>query len=510
MNPFTNTKWTGHRRAIQNLLLIAFCAAPLVAGAQEPATGEVEALRQQLLELRQQFERAQAEQRRQIEALTGKLHELEQRAAVEAEKQAIGDELAAGMPDAGASTNSAPVPGAEATAATPWSLAQPLTVARSGQAYLNLSFDALVDAGWSTAADPSEYLNLGDHDPSARGFSIPNTELVLDGGVDPYFQGFANIIFKLEHDNETHVELEEAYLQTSALPWNLQARAGQFFAHFGRQNPQHPHQWAFANQPLILNRLFGPDGLRNVGAQLAWLAPLPFFLETSLGVFNGEGGTAFGFRNAGEPDWLGVDRMHGRATVTRHLSGPDDLLYVPRVAASFDLTDQQVLVAGLSGAFGPNDTGEFSRTEIYGADVYWKWKSASAHAGFPFVSLQGEALYQRFGAGAGPAPWVPALTLPAESLQDWGFYSQVLWGFKQRWVAGLRGEYVNGNSSPTDFLDVFRGQRARVSPDLTFYPSEFSKIRLQYDYDQGASFGSAHSLWLQLEFLLGAHAAHKF
>jgi len=58
--------------------------------------------------------------------------------------------------------------------------------------------------------------------------------------------------------------------------------------------------------------------------------------------------------------------------------------------------------------------------------------------------------------------------------------------------------------------EAFRGERTRLSPDLTFYMSEFSKLRLQYNYDHGEHFGDAHSVWLQMEFLLGAHAAHKF
>jgi hypothetical protein len=95
-------------------------------------------------------------------------------------------------------------------------------------------------------------------------------------------------------------------------------------------------------------------------------------------------------------------------------------------------------------------------------------------------------------------------------LRDYGFYSQLLWGFRPRWVAGLRGEYANGNPGEYDPYDVYRNERTRISPDLTFYPSEFSKIRLQYNYDQGALFGTEHSVWLQFEFLLGAHAAHKF
>jgi hypothetical protein len=81
--------------------------------------------------------------------------------------------------------------------------------------------------------------------------------------VDPYFEGFANIVFKLDNENETEVEVEEAFLQTSALPWGLQAKGGQFFAPFGRINPQHPHVWDFADAPLVHGRLLGPDGLRG-------------------------------------------------------------------------------------------------------------------------------------------------------------------------------------------------------------------------------------------------------
>ena len=113
----------------------------------------------------------------------------------------------------------------------------------------------------------------------------------------------------------------------------------------------------------------------------------------------------------------------------------------------------------------------------------------------------------RYGAGSDATA---APVLPGENLQDWGGYAQVLWGFKERWVAGLRGDYANGNNGAFDANDVFRGERERVSPALTYYPSEFSKIRLQYNYDHGELFGNQHSIWLQVEFLLGAHGAHKF
>src|SRR5213078_3209769 len=109
-----------------------------------------------------------------------------------------------------------------------------------------------------------------------NGFSLRNAEIAIDGAVDPYLKGFGNIVFKLDKNNQTEVELEEAYAQTMSLPANLQVKAGQFFAAFGRQNSQHPHTWAFVDEPIILNRAFGGEGLRNIGAQLSWLAPLPF------------------------------------------------------------------------------------------------------------------------------------------------------------------------------------------------------------------------------------------
>ena len=222
---------------------------------------------------------------------------------------------------------------------------------------------------------------------------------------------------------------------------------------------------------------------------------------------NGEGSTAWSFRNPGSPDALGVDRFAGRATLDRGLRGLGDFLYVPRLSASFDLTDQQTLLAGLSGAFGPNDTGPHTSSEIFGADLYWKWKSPHANQGFPFVSWQTEFLWRHFDAGADSTA-VPAL--PAELIQDYGFYSQVLWGFRPHWVAGFRGEWVSGNDAATGPNDVFRGERLRLSPVVTFYPSEFSKIRLQYNYDHGKRFGTDNSVWLQMEFLLGSHGAHKF
>ena len=484
--------------------IIACASALLLAIPARAAEDDVSQLKRQLQQLQEDFEKTRRQQQQQIEVLTRKLDELTNQApatvAVRPDQtKKLEQELAA------EATASARPARSSATPASPPAAA--LAPARAGSAYMNISYGALIDAGWSTAADPTARLQLGDHDPIKRGFALRNAEIAVDGAIDPYFKGFGNIVLKLSKNNETQIELEETYLQSTSLPAGLQLKAGQYFASFGRQNPQHPHTWAFVDQPLILNRAFGPEGLRGIGTQLSWLAPTPFYTEFFLSIFDGQGGTAFSFRNPGDPDPAGTNRVAGRATVDRTLRGAQDLLFVPRVATSFELSDTQTLLAGVSAAFGPNDTGSRSRTEVYGVDLYWKWKPANAAQGFPYLAWQTEGLYRRFSAAADPLAPVP---LPAETLRDYGFYTQLIYGFIPRWNAGLRVDYVNGNAGAFDASDPFRGERYRFAPELTFLPSEFSKVRLQYNFDHGESFGTANSIWMQLEFGLGAHGAHKY
>ena len=372
---------------------------------------------------------------------------------------------------------------------------------RTVGAYMNIGFVALSDFGWSTERNVRS-LQLGDHDPRVRGFTIPNAEIALDGAVDPYFKGFSNIVYKLDEAGETGVELEEVFFLTTSLPGNLQLKGGQFFAEFGRQNPQHPHSWAFVDQPLVLNRILGPEGLRSQGARISWLVPVSFYTEAMVSVMNSAGGTAFSFRSDESAE------IHGGVPDVREVERLQDFLLVPRVATSIDLTDTQTLLLGGSAAFGPNSSGTRARTRVYGADVYWKWKSATAAQGFPFVSLQAEFLTRRYDAAARVSAEDPSITLPAETLNDRGFYSQLLWGIKPRIVTGLRGEFASGDAGAFD--SELRTDRFRLSPNLTWYPTEFSKLRLQYNYDHRQGIGRDHSVWLQFEFLLGAHAAHKF
>lgn len=358
-----------------------------------------------------------------------------------------------------------------------------------------ISLDGLFAAGYFS--EP-ENLNFGGHDPKQRGFSLQNLELTLGATVDPYARADAHIIYLINEEGESVLEVEEAYLTTLALPYRLQLIGGQFFTRFGRINSLHPHAWDFADQPVINNRLLGPDGLRNPGVQLSWLAPFPFYFELIGSVQNASGETVVSFLSNQEnfaDTKIFPNPSLGLSFTERGVRTLKDLLYMTRLKTAWTPSDTIEVVQGVSGLYGPNASGPDTRTEIVGVDLYAKWRPLSAQAGFPFIAFQAEGMWRSY-------------EILLDTLGDRGFYAQGLWGFTRRWVTGARVDYASGG----DPVDPLRDRRWRLSPNLTFYPSEFSKWRLQYNVDFAKRLDdkALHAVFLQFEFLIGTHGAHVF
>ncbi len=374
-------------------------------------------------------------------------------------------------------------------------------------AYLDLSFDALMTAGLSTADDPLiEALERGDHDPNRRGFTLQNFEITGTGAVDPYFNGEAHLVLKIDRGGETALELEEVFLATTSLPIGLQVKAGQMFEAFGRHNPLHPHAWQFVDQTLVGARFLGPDSLRSLGTEVSWLAPTPWYFLVTGGVFNANGGTTYSFVNEEEPPFYANVEPNA-------VQGLEDLQYLARLAQNVDFGDEASSTLGASWVHGPNSTGEGATTDIFGVDLYLRWKPVVNEQGWPFVQLQGEWMSRRYTQAAGQDEAGTSFTDAA--LWDWGYYAQVVWGFQTRFTAGARWEEAGGDSADSA-PDAVLSARRRASSVLTYYPSEFSKLRLQYNLDLVSTLAgpdsetNEHSVWLQCEFLLGKHGAHKF
>jgi hypothetical protein len=333
------------------------------------------------------------------------------------------------------------------------------------------------------AFSEDENLQGGGHDPTVNGFNLQQLEMSIQSNVDPYFRFDANIVFA-----QFGVEVEEAYGTTLGLPFGLQARGGQFLTRFGRINPTHPHSWDFVDQPFAVSRVFGGEGNRGLGLELSWLTPLPWYVEL-VGSSNMAGGEATARSFFGQDD-LGVD-------------GPLDLEYVGAIKQFFPLSDDLSLLLGLSGATGPNATGRSNRSNVFGIDLYLKFRPITEES-ITVISLQSEWLYRR-------------RQIPEDVLSDLTGYAQVFWRFAARWGVAIRYELGTpaldqDGEAGSDALDPdWTKDRHRTSASLTFWPTEFSRLRIQGSADLPSWRDEPiFALFLAAELAIGAHGAHSF
>ncbi len=344
---------------------------------------------------------------------------------------------------------------------------------RAGQG-MNPDISVILDvAGAGFSAPPDQ---RGGHDPSKNGFNLQQLELSIGSAVDPYWRFDGNLVF-----SQYGVEVEEAYATSTALPSNLQLRAGQFLTRFGRLNSTHPHSWEFVDQPLVLGKFFGGEGNRGLGTELSWLSPLPWYLEVVGSASEAQGAsTARSFFGSND---LGV-------------LGPADLQLTGAVKQFFPFGPDWSLAWGLSGAFGPNPTGRTNRSEIYGTDLYLKYRPLR-DGDWTTVSLTTEAMARR-------------RQVPGGVLSDEGLYTTLFWRFDQRWGVAARHEAVTGIAGDT--LDPeWTGMRQRTSANLTYWPTEFSRIRLQASADAPEwKAAPVYGVFLAFETVIGAHGPHHF
>lgn len=333
----------------------------------------------------------------------------------------------------------------------------------------------ILDAATAAFSEPRP-LQAGAHDPNKNGFNLQQVELSVSSAVDPFFGYNSNIVF-----SQFGVEVEEAYGTTTALPFNLQARAGQFLTRFGRLNPTHPHAWEFIDQPFIVGKFLGGEGNRGLGGEVSWLSPLPWYAEVVGSVTEAQGeATARSFFGAQD---LGV-------------RSPLDLQATTSLQQFFPLSRDWALNWGLSAATGPNPTGRANRSDVFGTDLYLKYRPLEEGSSM-IVSSTTELLARR-------------RQIPGDVLFDFGGYSSLFWRFANQWGTAARYDY--GSGLATDPLDPeWIGDRHRVTADLTYWPTEFSRLRLQGSGDFPTWRPQPiYAAMLSVEFVTGAHGAHKF
>ena len=323
-----------------------------------------------------------------------------------------------------------------------------------------------------------------------NGFNLRAAELFLFAPVDPYFNLYANLPI-----TEDGIELEEAYAVTTSLPEGFQVKGGKFKSNFSRLDAQHPHAWDFFDIALPYRAFLGDEGLGGEkGVQLTWLPALPIYTLFGAEALQGEN-----------------DLMFGRDA----RSGPHAFSLFAK--SSFETSDNSTLYFGPSVLFGKTRNSnivtdaEFDGSSaLYGLEAVWKWKPARQQG----LTLQSEYLYlTQNGNLTFLNPDGTVASVDSLRRHQDGFYLQGIYQW-QRWRFGARYDMLGLFSNSFKRADLQQELGAtpwRATGSIEFNPSEFTRIRLQYNHDVSGRDGRNNDMAiLQFLFGIGAHAAHTF
>ena len=308
---------------------------------------------------------------------------------------------------------------------------------------------------------------------------VRELELVLGSNVDPYSRLDATIAFS----EKEGVDLEEAYLTRFGLPFDTTARVGRFLPKIGKALPVHRDSLDTVDEPLVIQRYFGEEGMFKSGVDLTKILdlPLPSVHQITIGVLeggNGEGGTAFG-------------PARKRPTLYGHLKN------------YLDITDVTNFELGVSDALGSNDDNASFKVNVLGVDATLRHIIGQDQE----IKLQSEAFYMKRREEAVFADdGTGVMSIISNQGGDfWGGYALFDARLSSRWGAGLRFDYVQ----PVDrLLSDPRRIETGITGYLTFYQSEFARLRAQISHTDPAGGEGDTRIFLQGTFAIGEHK-HK-
>jgi hypothetical protein len=292
---------------------------------------------------------------------------------------------------------------------------------------------------------------------------------------------------------ESSLTVEEAAIQTTSLPWNLELKAGQFFGEFGRLSYIHDHELPFVNRPLVLDQYVGGES-KSIGAQVNWLAPIEHYVSLSAGVgdqFGDIPNNPGGFRSL------------------------DELNYWGRLSTYFELTPDWQIETGVSGLINPStgiDQGG-ALVQSNGSTLTQKDRLLGDwDFSLRYVPLQDnqfrsftwgtEVLYSDNRYLDDPDGVPSNGDEFCKEVGSVGLYTYIAYKFSRQWTAGFLFDYVESDQ------DV-NARTFAYSSYITLALSHWNQLRLQYTHtDQNAETGlkGYDAVYMQWDWIIGAHA----
>ena len=316
--------------------------------------------------------------------------------------------------------------------------------------------------------------------------SLREVELGLQGVLDP----FARADFYLTSEDGGSISIEEGFVTWLYLPFGLQAKAGIFRTSFGRMNKTHRPEISQIDYPSPIKNFLGEEGQKEPGISISGLIPNPWDIYSE---FIGEILTPSSDRD-------GVEGVSGR-----------DQIYLAHLKNFFPITNNSTIELGFSFQtrdISDNDDDTLTkrnfRQTMEGIDLTYVWRPAGQRL-YKSFTWQTEAFAMQREVGSFDDD---GFTEDVKDINSLGFYTFGEAQLTRRLFAGVRFDY---SQFPTNDKD----SEWAITPYMTFWQSEFTRLRLEYSHKERNSVTTPvkegdNSLTLQATFSLGSHRPHPF
>jgi hypothetical protein len=274
-----------------------------------------------------------------------------------------------------------------------------------------------------------------------------------------------------EEEEEEHghasIHLEECYATFHKLPLGLQMKAGKFFMNFGKDNLLHQHARPYVDVPTIVNNYLGEEGMAGTGGSLSAMIPLgKAYGEITAEAVNDENEGTFSGGHSGK------------------------VLYNGHAKIYTDLSESSNLEAGYSLMQGFNNEEATRLSKLQGVDLTYRWRPLQ-RGRYNSLMVRGEHF------------WSSRENLENRYINTKGYYGFAQYQLNRNWYLGTRYDY-------SEYPYTSKLHENSISGILTYYPTEFSYMRLQYKKTD-SNYASPLYQWLfQINFMVGPHGAHKF
>ena len=342
------------------------------------------------------------------------------------------------------------------------------------------------------------YYQDGQRNNSEReeGFGLGHTEVNMSANIDDKFHGSLTAVLE-SHGDETELMLEEAFIETLALPYGLNVRAGRFLSDFGYLNNQHMHTDSFVERPIAYRTFLGShyydDGVRaNI------VLPTDLYVK------------------------FGVEALSG-SKMSSVEDGSEVGVYTTTLKLGDDFSESSSWQFGLS--YLRNENGKVTEFEdhdhghaddhshgaavtganLYGADFVWKW---APDGNYKYSNFTLSAEYMLLD-GVVDSKFKDDAESP-DNLS--AYYVSGVYRFNPSWSAGLRyGEAENYHDhAHGDHMHFTALKDKEMDAMIAWDSSHFGTIRAQYSRIDNQDSETDNVFTLQYVMTFGAHGAHAF